>query len=453
MITSQSQAICRKIFSGIIYLDMLDIKFIRENSDVVKEATKNKNIEVDVDRLLVVDAEAVKLRQELDLLRQKRNENAENMKGGKPSDEQVEEGKRLKDEISNLETKLSPLEEEYLKLMYKVPNIPEPEVPVGKSEEENVVVAEFGIKPEFSFEVKNHWELAQAKGWIDKERAAKVAGARFAYVKGDMFKLQFALVNFVADRLTDEEWLKSVADKAGLEVSMKAFVPVIPPMMVKTKPFKGTGRLSKEEQTYQVDDDELWLNASAEHSICPMYMDEILLESELPIRYLGYATSFRKEAGTYGKDMEGILRMHQFDKLEMEVFSTPETSKNEHLFLVAIQQQILEELGLYYHFLEKCTADIGTPNAKGVDLETWFPAQGKFRETSTADLMNDFQARRLNMRVRREGGDLEFLHTNDATGVVMSRIPAAILENFQTEDGDVVVPEVLSPYMGGREKI
>jgi len=432
---------------------MLDIKFIRENPQVVKEAAKNKNLQVDVDRLLVIDEQIVGLRQEIDVLRQKRNENAESMKGEKPSESQISEGKKLKDQIADLETKLNPLEDEWFELMYKVPNIPEPEVPVGLSEEENVIVADFGKKPEFDFEPKNHWELAQAKSWIDKERAAKVAGARFAYVKGDMFKLQFALVSFVADRLTDEEWLKKVADKANLQVSTKPFVPVIPPMMVKTKPFKGTGRLSKEEQTYQVDDDELWLNASAEHSICPMYMDEVVAEAELPIRYLGYATSFRKEAGTYGKDMEGILRMHQFDKLEMESFTVPEDGKSEHLFLIAIQQELLDELGLHYHFMEKCTADIGTPNAKGVDLETWFPGQDKFRETSSADLMNDFQARRLNMRVRKNSGDLVFMHTNDATGIVMSRIPPAIIENYQTKNGDVTVPEVLRPYMGGREII
>lgn len=432
---------------------MLDIKFIRENPELVKEAAKNKNVQVDIDRLLKLDGEVVALRQELDELRQKRNENAESIKGGKPSETQIEEGKKIKDEITALEAKLNPLEEEFLRLMYAVPNIPEPEVPVGASEDENVIVAEFGEKPEFSFEPKNHWELAQAKDWIDKERAAKVAGSRFAYVKGEMFKLQFALVNFVSDRLTDESWLSDVASEANLEVSTKPFVPVIPPMMVKTKPFKGTGRLSKEEQTYQVDADELWLNASAEHSICPMYMDEIIPESELPIRYLGYATSFRKEAGTYGKDMEGILRMHQFDKLEMEAFTVAEQSKNEHLFLIAIQQKLLDELGLHYHFMEKCTADIGTPNAKGVDLETWFPGQDKFRETSSADLMNDFQARRLNMRVRRDSGEVQFLHTNDATGIVMSRIPPAIMENYQTEDGDVVIPEVLRPYMGGRQKI
>jgi seryl-tRNA synthetase len=432
---------------------MLDIKLIRENPKVVKEAAKNKNVEVNIDRLLSIDGEVLKLKQELDELRARRNQNADGMKGAKPSDEQIRTGKELKEGIAELEFKLKPLEEEWQELMYKVPNIPEPEVPVGKSEEDNVAKEHFGQKPEFKFKPKNHWEIAQAKGWIDKERAAKVSGARFAYIKGAMFELQFALVSFVTARLTNKEWISLVLEEAGLSLEPKPFIPVIPPMMVKTKPFKGTARLSKEDQTYQIEGEELWMNASAEHSLCPMYMDEVVPDDELPIRYLGYATSFRKEAGTYGKDMEGILRMHQFDKLEMEVFSSAGSSKDEHLFLIAVQKKLLDELGLHYQFLEKCTADIGTPNAKGVDLETWFPAQDKYRETSSADLMNDFQARRLNMRVKNKEGRLSLMHTNDATAIVMSRIPPAIIENYQTEDGDVVIPEVLKGYMGGREII
>lgn len=432
---------------------MLDIKLIRENPKVVKEAAKNKNVEVNIDRLLSIDGEVLKLKQELDELRARRNQNADGMKGAKPSEDQIKLGKELKEETTELEVKLKPLEDEWQELMYKVPNIPEPEVPIGKSEEDNVVKEHFGQKPEFKFKPKNHWEIAQAKGWIDKERAAKVSGARFAYIKGAMFELQFALVSFVTARLTNKEWISLVLEEAGLSLEPKPFIPIIPPMMVKTKPFKGTARLSKEDQTYQIEGEELWMNASAEHSLCPMYMDEVVPDDELPIRYLGYATSFRKEAGTYGKDMEGILRMHQFDKLEMEVFSSAGSSKDEHLFLIAVQKKLLDELGLHYQFLEKCTADIGTPNAKGVDLETWFPAQDKYRETSSADLMNDFQARRLNMRVKNKEGRLSLMHTNDATAIVMSRIPPAIIENYQTEDGDVVIPEVLKGYMGGREII
>lgn len=433
---------------------MLDIKYIRENQELVALAAKNKNIELDLQSLLQLDGKASELKKELDNLRSLRNSNVESIKnsGGKPTQEQITAGKGIKDEIAALESSLRPIQEQLLELMYQVPNIPETEVPVGASEVDNVVVAEFGEKPQFDFTPKNHWEIAQDKDWIDKERAAKVAGARFAYIKGGMFDLQFALVNFVKDRLTSQTWIKQIIKNEGLQnISDKPFMPIIPPMMVQTEPFKKTARLSKEEQTYQLEGEELWMNASAEHSVCPMYMDEVLEEQDLPIRYLAYATSFRKEAGTYGKDTEGIFRTHQFDKLEMEAFSTPETSKAEHNLLIGIQKALLLELGLHFKYIEKCTADIGTPNAKGVDLNTWLPGQDAYRETSTADLMNDFQARRLNTRVKRSNGDLEFVHTNDATAIVLSRIPVAILENYQTAEGDVMVPDALKPYLGNRE--
>jgi len=431
---------------------MLDIKFIREQPEVVKEAARNKNVEVDVDRLLSLDGEVVSLRQELDEKRRQRNEHAEMLKGGPTSLENIEKGKALKAEQSDIEAKLNPLEEELLELMYKVPNIPEPEVPVGASEEENVVVAEFGKKPKFDFEPKNHWELAQAKGWIDKERAAKVAGARFAYVKGDLARLHWALVQFGMDSLTNEEVLKEIASGAALDVSTKPFELVMPPVIIKTEPFQKTGRLDKDETTYKIEGEEEWLGASAEHSVCNMHMDEVLQEDELPKRYLAYSTSFRKEAGSYGKDMEGIFRLHQFDKLEMESFTTQENGKDEHLFLVEIQKWLMTKLGVPFRLLEKCTADIGTPNAKGMDLDSWLPGQDKYRETHTADYMRDFQSRRLNTRVKKGDGSLKLAATNDATAF-SQRPLIAIIENYQTEDGDVVVPEVLRPYMGGKVKI
>lgn len=441
---------------GGIILNMLDIRFIRENPEVVELAAKNKNVVVDVERLLDVDGQVIKLKKELDELRKKRNENSEKMKGGKPSDEQILEGKKIKDEIAEVEARLNPLEEEFLSLMYEVPNIPEPEVPIGKSEDENVVVAESGEKPEFSFPAKNHWELAQAKDWIDKERAAKVAGARFAYVKGDLARLHWALMQFGMDSLTNPEVIAEIVQEiesnTKLKVSKKPFELVMPPVLIKTESFQKTARLNKEEQTYKIEGEEQWLGASAEHSVCNMYLDEVLKEEELPKRYLAYATSFRKEAGTYGKDMEGILRMHQFDKLEMESFTTLADGKEEHLFLVEIQKWLMTKLKLPFRVLEKCTADIGTPNAKGVDIDAWLPGQNSYRETHTADYMRDFQARRLNTRVKLSYGGLEFVATNDATAF-SQRPLVAILENYQTENGDVVIPEVLRPYLGGRELI
>jgi seryl-tRNA synthetase len=210
-------------------------------------------------------------------------------------------------------------------------------------------------------------------------------------------------------------------------------------------------RLEPRDDRYKLEGDDLWLQGSAEHVLGSMHADEVFEEADLPIRYLGYATSFRREAGTYGKDMEGILRMHQFDKLEMESFTTGEAGMNEHLLFVAIQEYLLTQLGLPYQVIQKCTADIGKPNARGIDMETWLPGQDKYRETHTADYMTDYQSRRLKTRVRREGGELELVHTNDATAFALGRIMIAIIENGQTENGEVRVPEVLRPYLGGKE--
>jgi seryl-tRNA synthetase len=291
--------------------------------------------------------------------------------------------------------------------------------------------------------------LGELHGWIDKERAAKIAGSRFAYVKGGLVQLHFALIQFAMDVLTNEATLEEIAERAGLKgkVSTKPFVPVLPPAMVRTEVYEATGRLNKEEVTYKLEGDDLWLQASAEHSMAPMYMNEIVPESELPLRFVGYATSFRREAGTYGKDMEGIFRLHQFDKLEMESFSTPETSLNEHLFMIAVQEYLMSELELPYQVILKCTADIGKPNARGVDINTWLPGQDKYRETHTADYMTDYQARRLQTRVRRTSGEVELVHTNDATAL-SQRPLIAILENYQQADGSVRVPKVLVKYFG-----
>ncbi|HSX45606.1 MAG TPA: aminoacyl--tRNA ligase-related protein, partial [Candidatus Saccharimonadia bacterium] len=225
------------------------------------------------------------------------------------------------------------------------------------------------------------------------------------------------------------------------------FTPILPPAVLRTEPYAASARLNAEEVTYQLAQDDLWLNASAEHTLCTMYWNEVLPENVLPIRYIGYSTSFRREAGTYGKDTDGIFRMHQFDKLEMEVFSTPETGPQEHLLLIAIQEYLVQQLGLPYQVLQKSTFDIGKPNARGVDIEVWLPGQGKYRETHTADFMTDYQARDLKIRVKRNDGKIELVHTNDATAFALGRIMIAILENYQTADGNVNIPEVLKPFM------
>lgn len=433
---------------------MIDIQLIRDNPELVAEKSKQKGYEVDITQLLGFDEKRRTLQGEVDALRQLRNEIAASMKGGKPSDEMIAKGKEVKDKLADLENQLSSIEQEFTDLLKKVPNIPADDVPVGASEDENVEVKVWGEKPAFDFEPKNHWEIGEKRDWIDKERAAKVTGSRFAYLKGELVQLQFAIVQFVIGTLTNTETIQKIIDENNLQVDAKAFTPILPPVMIREDVYDQMDRLEPREDRYHIDgdDDHLWLIGSAEHTLGSMFADEIIPANQLPIRYIGYSTSFRQEAGTYGKDNEGIIRMHQFDKLEMEVFSTAETGAQEHLLLIAIQEYLMQQLGIPYHVLMKCTADIGKPNARGVDIEAWLPGQDKYRETHTADYMTDYQSRRLKTRTKGDSG-VELIHTNDATAFAMGRTMVAIIENFQTADGKVVVPEVLRPYMGDRETI
>jgi seryl-tRNA synthetase len=288
---------------------------------------------------------------------------------------------------------------------------------------------------------------------LDKVRAAKIAGSRFGYLKGDLVRLQFAIVQFVMATVTNKTIIQQLIDENGLNIPATPFIPVNPPAVLRTEPYVASARLNAAEVTYKLEGDDLWLNASAEHTMCTMYWNEILPEEQLPIRYLGYSTSFRREAGTYGKDTEGMIRWHQFDKLEMEVFSTPETGQDEHKLTIALQEYLVQQLGLPYQLLQKCTADIGKPNASGYDVECWFPGEGTYRETHTADYMTDYQARDLKTRVRRTDGLVENIHTNDATAFALNRTMAAIVENYQTADMKIVIPEVLRPYMGGQAQM
>jgi seryl-tRNA synthetase len=427
---------------------MIDIAFIRDNAELVKTAALNKNVNVDIDRLLVLDEQRRTQIAAIEELRAQRNELTAAAKGQRPSDEQIATGAKLKEELAKLEVDFDVVDKEYQELLLAVPNIPTSDTPVGKTEDENVVVKTVGKKPEFDFVPKTHAEIAELHDWIDKPRAAKVAGSRFLYLKGSLVRLQFALVNWVMDQLGDEAVIAQIIKDNDLDLPAKAFTPVIPPMLVNTKAYQATARLDAEEVTYKLSEDELWLNASAEHSLANMYMNETLPAEQLPIRYIGYATSFRREAGTYGKDMEGMFRNHQFDKLEMETFSTPETGLAEHHLMAGIQEYLLQQLGLHYQVLLKCTADIGTPNARGVDIESWLPGQDAYRETHSADFMADYQARRAGTKFKNNDGTSGFVHNNDATAVVLSRVPIAILEQYQQADGSVLIPEVLRSYMG-----
>jgi seryl-tRNA synthetase len=431
---------------------MLDINYIRANRQKVEDAIKNKGYEIDLAEILDLDDERKSLSQKIDNLRQERNQISAKMKNGKPDKTLIEQGKKLKKELSELEPKLSEVEKEYVSKLKTVPNVPEDDVPIGLSEDENQVAEVVGKPRDFNFTPKNHYEIGQERDWIDKERASKVTGARFAYIKGEMVRLQMAIVNFVMDSLSDERVIKEIIEKNGLDgISTKPFTLVLPPLMLRTEMYDAMDRLEPSEDRYKIEGEELWLQGSAEHVLGSMHAGEIFSEAELPARYLGYATSFRQEAGTYGKDMEGIIRMHQFDKLEMESFSTKETSRKEHELFVAIQRWLLEQLMLPYRVIRKCTYDIGKPDARGIDMEVWLPGQNKYRETHTADYMTDYQSRRLNTRVRREDGEVELVHTNDATAFALGRIMIAIIENNQNEDMTIRVPEVLRKYLNGKE--
>ncbi len=428
---------------------MLDIKYIRDNQEKVRKAIKDKQSNANLDQVIGLDDQRRKLIIESEAIRSRRNEISGKIQQEK-DDDLIEESKKLKEHLAKLELELSEIESQWTLALQQVPNVPTDDVPIGADETENKVIKQIGKLPKFDFEVKDHLALGEDLGIIDMERAAKVSGARFGYKKGAAAILEFAIVQFVNKILTSKETLAKIAQDADLKVSDKRFIPVLPPVMIKPDVYTRTGRLSPEDEDdkYKMAKDELFLIGSAEHTLVAMHMDEILNEKDLPLRYLGFSTCFRREAGSYGKDTKGMLRVHQFDKLEMESFMTAENSLDEHKFLIAIQEYLVAQLELPYQVVINCTGDMGKPNARQVDIETWLPGQNKYRETHSADYMTDYQARRLNIKYRKADGSTEFVHTNDATAIAMSRIPIAIMENNQQADGSIIVPKVLVPYTG-----
>lgn len=429
---------------------MLDIQFIRSNKEIVAQAIKNKGLDLDVEALLAKAEERVALIQEIEELKSLKNDINELIQQAKADEERAEiiaKGKEIKVKLDEKEPLFATVKSEYDALMGQVPNIPSDDTPIGKDESENVVLRQVGEKSQFDFQPKEHWQLGEALDLIDIPRAVKVSDSRFAYLKNELVLMEFALLQLCLSFLTNREKLGEIAKEAGLDVSDKPFVPILPPLMVKTVVLDKMARLEPREERYFLPEDDMYLIGSAEHSLGPIHMDETLLESELPLRYVGFSSAFRREAGTYGKDMKGILRLHQFDKLEMEAFSLPEQSLAEHQFFVALQEHLMKLLGIPYQVVLKCTGDMGAPNARAVDIECWLPGQGKYRETHTADLMTDYQARRLNTKAKRADGKTELVHMNDGTAFA-GRAMIAILENYQQADGSVVVPEVLRPFIG-----
>lgn len=424
---------------------MLDIKFIRENREIVEQAIKNKKVkqEVNLDELFTLHDQKSDLQKQVDEINTQRNQAAK--------EQDVENGRRLKEEGSKLEADLTNVSKEFISLMLHIPNIPSADTPIGQDETANKIIRSWGEKPEFSFTPKAHWDIGKDLDIIDNERAANVSGSRFTYIKGDLVLLQFALIQFGFEVVTNKDTLKIIAEEAGLDVNTKPFLPILPPDMVKPAVLNRMGRLEPKEDKYHLPEDDLYLAGSAEHTIGPMHMDETFTERDLPIRYIGYSTSFRREAGTYGKDMKGILRQHQFNKMEMETFTVAEQSHQEQEFLIAIQEYVMRKLKISYQVVMISTGDMGIPDHRQIDIESWMPGQDAYKETHTADAMTSFQSRRLNTKVKRNDGKTELVHMNDATLFSMRPL-IAILENYQEADGSIRIPEVLQKYVG-KEKI
>ncbi|TRZ64882.1 MAG: serine--tRNA ligase [Spirochaetia bacterium] len=410
---------------------MLDVNLIRQNPEKVKEGIKKKNYAPSlVDEFLAIDEEWRKLTEETDGLRAQQKKLSEERK--------IEEAKALKEKIQSLEESLRFTEEKRKQILNKFPNLPFEDVPVGKDDSENVVLKTVGDLPKWDFQPKNYIELGKNLGIIDTETASETSGSRFGYLKGGAAMLEFALV------------------KLAMETAMKkGFVPVVPPVMIKSEMMKAMGYVDRREdqdETYFLEKDGLYLVGTSEQSIGPMHSGEIFDEKDLPKRYVGFSTCFRREAGSYGKDTKGILRVHQFDKIEMFSFCNPENSGKEHELILGIEEELMQALKLSYHVLRICTGDLGSPAAGKYDIETWIPSENKYRETHSTSNCTDFQARRLNIKykLKTQNSKLktDYVHTLNGTAFAIGRILIAIIENYQQKDGSILVPEVLRGYMG-----
>jgi len=402
---------------------MIDIKKLRENPEYFKKATADKQRDPKlVDEVLRLNQQKRELLQKVETLRAERN------KLGK---EGIERGKEIKAELDQLEEKLKSLDANLTTILWKLPNLALENVPVGKNESENVEIRKWGEIPKFDFTPKAHWQLGESLDLIDTERAGKVSGTRFGYLKNQAVVLEIALLNFGFKRLVE-----------------KGFIPIFPPVLIQKEVMAALGYNNYDwEETYQIKDEDLVLVATAEHAIVPYFKDEILLEKDLPKRFVGFSGAFRREAGSYGKDTKGILRVHQFNKLEMVSFCRPEDSVKEHEFILGIEEELMQALKLPYHVVQMCTGDLGDPAAAKYDVEVWFPSEEKYRETHSCSNCTDYQARRLNIRFKRNSGETEFVHI--LNGTAFSERPIlAILENYQQKDGSVVIPEVLRQFVG-----
>lgn len=417
---------------------MLDIKFVRENPGKVVEALEKRGHDISVfDGFLENERERKALREAVDNHRMKLNGLSEKIgvmrKQGEDISQLLQEAKNLSDTIKKQETYLAEYEEKIRNSLLIIPNIPHTSVPAGKDETENVTVRDWGRPEEFDFPALNHWDIAEMHGIIDFDRASKIAGARFALMKGAGARLERALMNFMLDLNTS-----------------KGYKEIIPPALVNRESMTGTGQLPKfETDLFRIIEPDFYLIPTAEVPVTNIHSGEILNEAELPIYYTACTPCFRREAGSYGKDTRGLIRQHQFNKVELVKFVKPEDSYNELEKLTGDAEDILQKLDLPYRVVALCTGDIGFSAAKTYDLEVWLPGQGKYREISSCSNFEDFQARRADIRFKREGRKgTEFVHTLNGSSLAIGRTVVAILENYQQKDGSIVIPEALRPYMG-----
>lgn len=406
---------------------MIDIKFVRDNPELVKTkvATKGYNPAI-VDTLILADAEYRKVLAESEDLRTRRNQLS---KGN--SDR--EEARKIKFAVQQTDSLLQEKKENVFQLLNGIPNLPSDGIPIGKTEADNKIIKTWGSKPDFDFQPKTHFELGKALGLLDFEAGAKVTGSQFYFLFGDLVLLELSLIDYAFKLLTKE-----------------GFVPVITPDLAKSKYYMGTGYMPKgnEAQIYTIEGQDLGLIATAEVTIAGLHSDEILPEKRLPLKYIGYSHAFRQEAGAYGKYSHGLYRVHQFTKAEMFIYCLPEESEAMHQYLLELEERIYQGLNIPYQMLEMCTGDLGAIAARKYDIEAWMPGRNDYGEITSTSNCTDYQARNLNIKVRRENGKIEYLHMLNGTAIAVSRTLIAILENYQQKDGTIIIPQALRSYMG-----
>ena len=416
---------------------MLDVNFIRENPGKVKKGIGAKGFSSDlVNTVLELDEKRRAMIQKLEAERAEKNIISDEV-AKKKTDELIERGKIVRTEIRGFGADLKSIETGLQRALYEIPNLPLDMVPVGKGEEENKEIRKWGEPRKFDFKPKDHLELGKSLGILDFETGTKVAGNKFYFLYGDGARLELALVQYVFDLLSKE-----------------GFLPVITPDLAKSRYYLGTGYAPKgnEAQTYTIEGEDLGLIATAEVTLAGSHADEVIPESKLPLKYIGYSHCFRQEAGAYGKYSKGLYRVHQFTKAEMFIYCKPEESDKFHEYILKMEEEIYQELDLPYRVVEMCTGDLGAMAARKFDIEVWMPGRGDYGEVTSTSNCTDYQARNLNIKFRRNTGETEYVHMLNGTAIVMSRIPLAIIENYQQKDGSVVIPSVLRKWMG-KEKI